>query len=395
MIKKIPTTAVPLSIFEIARGFRSFFSRKPFIEEFEKSFAEYMGSQHAFAFNCCTTSIYIFLKALKRLSNKREVIIPAYTVPTLVLPIWKAGLIPRLCESSLDTFNMDFDYLPDVVNDNTLCVLPIYHFGFPYHIDVPLRLASENRFFILEDAAQAPGATLNGRKVGTIGDAGCFSLCRGKNFSTVSGGMLITDSSELANIIREEKSMLPGQNITFKLTIPLILTLYSLVTRPMNYGLFYRLIAPFKHTTIHESFESKQYSDFQAIVGLSLLEKLEKFNGIRRSKGITLYEALKNNEQILLPEIAEDCTPVFNHLPIVFKEPKNMERVQKELWKRGIDTGRMYCKPVHHLYDLGYDRQKELFPIALNIADGLITVPTHPYLDDESIKTIIDVFERL
>jgi dTDP-4-amino-4,6-dideoxygalactose transaminase len=290
---------------------------------------------------------------------------------------------------------MDFDYLSDVVNENTLCVLPIYHFGFPYKIDIPLRFASEKKFFILEDTAQAPGATLNGKKVGTLGDAGCFSLCRGKNFSTVSGGMLITDSNELANIIREEKNMLPRQNLAFKLTIPLILSLYSLVTRPFNYGLFYRLIAPLKHTTIHESFDSKQYSDFQAVIGLDLLKKLDGFNEIRRKKGMALYEALKDNEQILLPKITEGSSPVFNHLPVVFKEIKSLEWVQRKLWKGGIDTGRMYLKPVHHLYDLGYDRQKELFPNALYIAERLITVPTHPYLDDESIETIIDVFERL
>ena len=60
---------------------------------------------------------------------------------------------------------MDFERLPDVINDNTLCVLPIYHFGFPYEIDLPLKLAKENGFFVLEDTAQAPGATLNGKKL--------------------------------------------------------------------------------------------------------------------------------------------------------------------------------------------------------------------------------------
>ena len=215
MLRKIPTTAVPLSIFEVLRGFKSFFGNKSYIKEFESKFARYMGSNHAFSFNCCTASIYIFLKALKKLSNKQEVVIPAYTVPTLVLPIRKAGLKPVLCESSLDTFSMDSERLPDVINDNTLCVLPIYHFGFPYDIDLPLKLAKENGFFVLEDTAQAPGAILNGKKVGMLGDAGCFSLCRGKNFSTFSGGMLVTNSDELANLIREERDLLPGQGVFF------------------------------------------------------------------------------------------------------------------------------------------------------------------------------------
>ena len=395
MLRKIPTTAVPLSIFEVLRGFKSFFGNKSYVKEFESNFARYMGSNHAFSFNCCTASIYIFLKALKRLSNKQEVVIPAYTVPTLVLPIRKAGLKPVLCESSLDTFTMDSERLPDVINDNTLCVLPIYHFGFPYKIDLPLKLARENSFFILEDTAQAPGAVLNGKKVGTLGDAGCFSLCRGKNFSTFSGGMLVTNSDELANLIREERDLLPGQKFSFEITVPFILAAYSLVTRPLIYGLFNKLISKFKHTTVHDSFESKLYSNFQAVIGLSLLDKLDQFNTIRLKKGMTLYKALKDNGHIILPEIAENSTPVFNHLPVVFKETETMEKVQAKLWERGIDTGRMYLKPVHHLYDLGYDNREESFPKALYIAERLITVPTHPYLDDDSIEKIIDVFNHL
>ncbi|OHB46697.1 MAG: hypothetical protein A2106_03285 [Planctomycetes bacterium GWF2_40_8] len=395
MLRKIPTTAVPLSISEILKGFKSFFGKKSYIEEFEHNFARYMGSNYAFSFNCCTASIYIFLKTLKKLSNKQEVVIPAYTVPTLVLPIRKAGLKPVLCESSLDTFTMDFERLSDVVNDNTLCVLPIYHFGFPYEIDSLLKLASEKGFFVLEDTAQAPGAMLDGKKVGTLGDAGCFSLCRGKNFSTFNGGMLVTNSDEMAKIIREERDLLPRQGFSFKIKIPLILTLYSLVVRPIIYGSFYRLIAPFKHTTVHDSFASKQFSDFQAIIGLGLLKRLDEFNDIRLKKGMVLYDALKNNEHIILPQITKNSTPVFNHFPVVFKEIKTMEKVQAGLWERGIDTGRMYLKPVHHLYDLGYDRQKELFPNALYIAERLLTLPSHPYLDDNSIEKIIGVFKSL
>ena len=395
MLRKIPTTAVPLSIFEILKGFKSYFGNKSYIEEFEQGFASYMGASHAFSFNKCTTSIYIFLKALKKNSNRQEVVIPAYTVPTLVLPIRKAGLKPVLCESSLDTFTMDFERLPEVINDNTLCVLPIYHFGFPYKIDALLTLAKEKGFFVLEDTAQAPGAILGGKRVGTLGDAGCFSLCRGKNFSTVNGGMLVTDSDKLAKIIREEQDLLPKQDFSFKVKIPLLLTAYSLVTRPLIYGLFYKLIAPFKHTTVHDGFESKQYSDFQAIIGMSLLKKLDVLNEIRLKKGMALYNALKDNEHLMLPKIAEDSTPVFNHLPVVFKEIKTMERVQGMLWDRGIDTGRMYLKPVHHLYDLEYDMRKELFPSALYIAERLITLPSHPYLDDNSIEKIINVFKSI
>lgn len=394
MIRKIPTTAVPLSIFEVIRGFNSFLNNKSFIEEFENDFANYMGAKHAVSFNSCTTSIYTFLKALKKLSNKDEVVLPAYTVPSLVLPIRKAGLKTVLCDSSPDTFNLDMNRLPEVVNDNTLCVLPIYHFGFPSDIDVVLKLAKEKEFFVLEDTAQAPGAEFDGKKLGTLGDAGCFSLCRGKNFSTFNGGMLITSSDELANNVKEIRDSLPKQPLMFKLKTPLIMMLYSLAMRPFNYGLFYRLIAPFKKTSVHHHFELKQYSDLQSIIGQLLLKRLDEFNEIRLNNGMALYNALKDSKHLKLPEIPKNSTPVFNHLPVVFNETKTMENVQARLWDKGIDTGRMYLKPVHHLFDIGYDRQKEQFPNALHIAERLITIPTHPYMDNKSIEAIIDVFKN-
>lgn len=395
MLKKIPTTAVPLSLFEVSRGLQSLLGNKSYREEFEHGFARYMGSRHALSLNCCTATIYIFLKALRKFSNKTEVVIPAYTVPSLILPIRKAGLIPVLCDNSLDTLNMDTERLTSVVNDNTLCVIAVHHYGFLSEMDSIIRLAGEKGFFVLEDTAQAPGAILNAKKAGTMGYAGCFSLCKGKNFSTFNGGMIITDSDELADMMKRERDLIPEQDFSFKLKIPLILAAYSLVTRPIIYGLFYKLIAPFKQTTIHTGFESRQYTDFQAIIGQRLLDRLDEFNEIRLRKGMTLYNALKDNRQILLPKIIKDSTPVFNHLPVVFKEITTMEKVQAELWNGGIDTGRMYLKPVHHLYDLGYAIHPEAFSNALYIAERLITVPTHPYLDDGSIETIINVFQSI
>ena len=286
--------------------------------------------------------------------------------------------------------------IPKIVNNIGDVYLSLKDFekGEQY-FEESLKLAKENGFFVLEDTAQAPGAMLDGKKVGTLGDAGCFSLCRGKNFSTFNGGMLVTHSDKLAKIIREERDLLPEQEFSFKIKIPFILTAYSLVTRPLIYGPFFKLIAPFKHTTVHDSFTPKKYSDFQAIIGLGLLNRLDEFNEIRLKKGMALYNALKDNEHILLPKITKNSTPVFNHLPIIFKEIKTMERVQAELWERGIDTGRMYLKPVHHLYDLEYDRQKELFPNALYMAERLLTLPSHPYLDGNSIENIIGVFKSL
>ena len=117
------------------------------------------------------------------------------------------------------------------------------------------------------------------------------------------------------------------------------------------------------------------------------------YNQKRYEVGIALYDALKNDERILLPKIIEGATPVFNHLPVVFKEHTFREKVQQRLWERGIDTARMYQRPIHHIYDLGYSQTPDPFPNATYIAERLVTLPTHPFVDDRTLDKIIDAFQ--
>lgn len=391
----MPTTAVPVCLSDLVEGAKSILVSKSFIESFERAFSEYIGAKYAFLVNSGTTAFYVILKALSRLSGGTEVLLPAYTVPTLTLPIWKAGLLPKLCDVSMETFNMDPGSLQEVVSEKTLCVVPVHMFGFPCELDSILKIGKDRNIFVFEDAAQATGATIDGEMVGTIGDVGCFSLCRGKNFSTYTGGIIVTNSKDLADVIEKERDNLPGSNLLFRVTIPLKLTALAYAMRPTIYGIFYPFIVPFKSITIHESFEARQYTEFQSAVGLSLLRKLSDCNRRRYENGMSLYKALKDNENILLPRIIPGTKPVFNHLPVVFKDARLREEVQMKLWEPGIDTARMYLKPIHRIYDLGYDTSADPFPNASYLAQGLVTLPTHPFVEDDTLETIVRVFEEI
>jgi len=107
MIRKISTTAVPIPISDVVRGLFLWVARRRTIEEFEEKFSRYLGVKNAFLVNSGTTAFYLIIKAFSHFSPRKEVILPAYTVPTLCLPIWKAGLKPVLVDVSLDTFNLD------------------------------------------------------------------------------------------------------------------------------------------------------------------------------------------------------------------------------------------------------------------------------------------------
>jgi len=105
-----------------------------------------------------------------------------------------------------------------------------------------------------------------------------------------------------------------------------------------------------------------------------------------------LYEAFKELEHILIPEIIPQAQPVFNHMPVVFLNDNQRERVQKRLWEKGIDSARLYLKPNHHIYDLGYPQ--DAFPNSAVVAKGLVTFPAHGYMSQRDLDLIVEYVAR-
>ncbi len=389
---KQPSTAVPLKLRHVAAGIGGYMPGRG-IRSFERSFAAMNGNRFALAVGNGTTALYVGLLAMKELRPGRdEVVLPAYTVPTLTLAFNRAGLKTVLCDVERDTFNMDSESLASVVTDKTLAVIPVHMFGFPCTLDRVLEIGRDRGAYVLEDACQAPGASLNGRRVGSIGDAGIFSLCKGKNISTFHGGILTTDNEELAGWVKAFIATLPPRSLMYRIGTPALLAAFSFAMRPWFYGAFYPLVARFKSTEVHEKFHPSVYNNFMAGVGGSLLPGLDRWNAIRAENGCAIMEGLTGDDGIILPRIVDWAEPVYNHVPLVFHDTGRLDKVQRLLFERGIDTGRMYERPIHHIYDwIDCVREPEPFPEAAYIAPRLLTLPSHPYLTGNSIRIMIDV----
>ncbi|MBI5326771.1 MAG: DegT/DnrJ/EryC1/StrS family aminotransferase [Deltaproteobacteria bacterium] len=391
-MRKVPTTSAPMKAMDILGGFSAVIASNSCIEELEKSFAEYVGVKHCLAVNKGTAALYLAIMAMKKLSDKTEVILPAYTVPTLTLAMNMAGLKTKLCDISLETFNMEPESLKGHLSKKTLCVVPVHMFGFPCELKEIKKTCQDMKAFMLEDPAQAMGAELDGKKVGAYGDAALFSLCKGKVISTFSGGFAVTDNDELALLMRAERDKLPLNKKRF--ANPLLLFAFAFAMRPFIYGTMYPFIERFKSTEVHEHFFPEKYTEFQAAVGLKLLQRLDDVVEKRIRIGKAMYDALNGYDWIILPKIVPGSKPVFNHLPVVFKDASRFQKVMKSLWQRGIDTARMYMRPIHHIYDLGYGCNPDPFPNATYVAERLLTLPSHPYMTDADVEKIIDAFRK-
>ena len=174
---------------------------------------EYLGSRQVLFFSSGRAALWAALKAFARLKpEKREVIIPAYSCPSVVSATLKAGLRPVLCDVDPTDLGFEQDALARRINAGTLAVIVVHLYGYPARIDLARQLCYDSGIYLIEDAAQAFGNTYvdhPGIKLGLAGDAGFFSFGRGKTLNLMHGGLLAVSSSDT---YKEVKRICEGLN---------------------------------------------------------------------------------------------------------------------------------------------------------------------------------------
>jgi len=267
------------------KGYLSSFEGKNTVAEFENKFAKYNNSKNAVAYNTGTSAIHAAVACMNA-KREGEVIVPAMTFITSVTPMLIEGLRPVFVDISDKDLGMDPSKIKEEINENTVGILPTHLLGFPCEIQKINKIAKENNLFLIEDCAQAHGASVNGKKVGTFGDAGCFSFYLTKNMTTGEGGMVVTDND---NLVRDLKTMRqcgksdPSTNMFSRLAF--------------NYRM----------------------SDLSAAVGLVQLKKLDKNNSHRR-KIAGIYKKRMKKLGIGIIDPSEGVVPSYYKFPIFLPE---------------------------------------------------------------------------
>ena len=393
MIRKIPIIAPSATPGDIAHAIRRAGSASRTRAEFESAISGYAGSRYVYPVNSGIAAFYVILKALSRLSRKVEVLLPAYTAGSLVVAVRKAGLKPILYDISLKDFNGDIDSLKLAISERTLAAVCVHMFGIGMAGIAGLREKLPQDVALVEDCAQAMGSAIGGTAVGDFGDTAFFSFNRGKNLPLFGGGFISTKNDKIAAVIKEETEPLTEEGLFAKLSAPLKLLAFSIAADPAIYGPAFSLVSRFKETVPPLDFTVRKMSNFQAGLGLILLEKRKELFLRRLQNGMALIEALKNVGGIVLPEIPSNSRPIFNRLPIIFKEPARRDLAAKKLWDGGVETSLMYIKPLHHMFDLGYARDE--FPNAVYCAERLLVLPVHPLVGEDAIAQMVKIIKEV
>lgn len=322
----------------------------PVVEQFEASFADYCGTDHAVATTNGTTALHTALEALGIGPGDRVLTSPFSFVASANV-IRLAGAEVGFVDIVPETYNLDTEELESRLRDGERvdAVIAVHLYGLPVDIDHLLELATEYDFYVVEDAAQAHGATYRGDRVGSFGDAGCFSFYPTKNMTTGEGGMITTDDPEIADR----------------------------AARFIDHG----RTDGYEHADVGHNF---RMTDLAAAIGTVQLERLDGYNAARRRNAARLTEGLAD-EPVETPIEPANRTHVYHQYTV---RCADRDALVEHLDGQDIGTGIYYPTTINQ--QPAYEDVTATVPIAERAADEVVSLPVHPGVTDSDVDRIVD-----
>ncbi len=332
-----------------------------------------------------TAALTLALRALGKVRQGSEVILPAYTCPSVAAAVIKAGLRPVLCDMRPESFRMDPSWLEARIGDDTLAVIPVHLFGIPEDLRAIRELAASKEIAVVEDATQAFGNTIDGDPVGTIGDIGVFSFGRGKPLNLMTGGALVVNHAELLDAIERPDAAPPG--VSYKL----LLLLYSIFFKPRLFWIPAGLPGLRLGDTYFTLDIDLSGPDPAMIrIGNELHTAWEGIRANRVALAKLYRDALTGVESCVLPGSGrDDPGTALLRFPILAADRRERDRILYTAKKEGLGATGMYPVALNELAGLSdYFPKDESYPEARRIAERLITLPLHEYVTERDIARI-------
>ncbi|HCE45320.1 MAG TPA: aminotransferase DegT [Lentisphaeria bacterium] len=340
-------------------------SEGPFVKKFEESFASRAGRRHGIAVTNGTAALEAAVRALD-IGNGDEVIMPSFTIISCAAAIVRNGAVPVVVDCLPDTWNMDVSKIESKITRKTKAIMAVHIYGLPVDMDPLLEIARKHGLKVIEDAAEAIGLTYKGRQCGSMGDVSVFSFYPNKHVTTGEGGMILTDSTEIAEKSRSLRDLcfIPGQRFVHK---------------ELGWNL--------------------RMTNMQAALGVAQLERLDVHIGKKREIGRKYDGLLRNVSGIQIPlsstDYAENIYWVFG-VVLADNIPFDAKKAMDMLAEAGIGT-RPYFWPMHEQPVL---REKGLFknekhPVSENIARRGFYVPSGLAISDGQIQKVADSLVKI
>lgn len=337
-----------------------YLTQGPKAAEFEAVVASYLGVEHAVATTSATTALHLAMVALE-IGPGDEVIVPSFTFPATVNVVIQQGAIPVLADIDLDTFNISPQSLAEHITPKTKAVMPVHLFGLPAPMEPILAITRPRGIPVVEDAACALGAWIDGKPCGTLGDMACFSFHPRKIITTGEGGMLTTNNAAVGPRVRRLRQH-GGERVNNRFTF-------------VEPGFNYRM------------------SDINAAMGVAQMRKLDWIVSERRRLAGLLSQAIRARgpSGVQVPTEPEGYRHTFQSYVVLLADVIDRDGVIRRMAEQGVET----TVGTYALHTESYFRQRfggeetDLFN-SLRAWRQALALPLYPGLADADIARIAD-----
>ena len=332
-----------------------------YIPEFEKKFSKFCKSKYAVTVSSGTTALHLALVSLG-VKKGDEVIVSTLTNMASIFAILYIGAKPIPIDIEDDTFNLDVNLIEKKITKKTKAILAVHLFGHPADMNIILKLSKKYNLKIVEDCAEAHGATYNGKIVGSIGDAGCFSFYANKIITTGEGGMVTFNSKKFSQKAKSLKELAFGKENKF---------MHS------DIGYNYRM------------------TNLQAALGCAQMLKIKSIIS-KKIQIAKIYEKyLKKNKLIKLPITKKNIKNVYWMYCITIPSFDSLkrEKLMKKLLQKGIETRKMFIP--YNLQKFIEKEKNNNCPKANKIAFNSFYLPSGVDLKDKDIRHISDCLNKM
>lgn len=327
----------------------------PKVAELEEKIARYHSTAYAIGVASGTDALMLALRAAG-VGQGDEVITTAFTFFATIEAILYVGARPVFVDIDPRTYNINPDLIEGAITERTKAILPVHLYGLPAPMDKIVEIAKRHGLVVIEDCAQAFGASINGQKVGTFGEAGCYSFYPSKNLGGFGdGGMVVTNSEEVARGVK-------------------LLRNHASEGGYLHQGLGY----------------NSRLDELQAALLLVRLKRIDRDNTLRAERARYYTQLL--GSLVRCPHVPEGYTHVFHQYTI--RHPER-DRIKAALAEEGISSVVYYPVPMHlqtPLRELGYT--EGALPETEKAAGEVLSLPMHPFLSQAEQDRICEVIEK-
>ena len=342
----------------------------PQLEKFEADFCKYSKSKYAVAVSNCTAALHLSLMALG-IRKDDEVIIPDLTFVADANAVLACNAKPVVADINKENFFLSISNVKKNITKKTKAIIPVHIYGQVCNIKEILDLAKDNDLKVVEDCAHAVGTFYKSKHVGTLGNTGCFSFYPTKNITTAEGGMVTTNSKEIAEKVRQLRSH--GMTKSLK-------SRYS-----SEYPWIFDIIEPGYNYRLDE---------IRSALGITQLKRIKKINELRKKASLYYHKNLQNIPGIILPDMVSDKTHSYHLYTIRVRKPFKLSRnkLYKKLKDNGIRTT-VYWMPIHEYAAYRKFAKKSNVVNTAKTYDEILALPLFPNISKKHQDAVIRVIK--